>query len=1310
MPAKRNRHLKLIIITLFAFLIVAAFWRGDTLAEQRAAAQTAAPVQTPTPETAPMEGCLTCHNKIEPMHRYNARGDVFDELDEGKDAQGLTCTSCHGGNPAATTQKDAHVQPRFPKEWDCNQNGECSSRNPERTNTLLAKESREFVRFINPGDFRVVSQACGECHSDENRNASRSMMAHGAMLWGAALYNNGGYPIKDARFGESYSEEGNAQALIQQPAPTAEQRAFKGYLDILEPLPRWELSQPGNILRVFERGGRRRLEVALPDKEEENGKPDKGLSPRGLGTNNRTDPVYLGLQKTRLLDPTLNFLGTNDHAGDYRSAGCTACHVIYANDTSVAASGQYAAAGNQGFTQSADTSIPRRESGHPIKHQFTSQIPTQQCMTCHMHPGTNMVATYLGRTWWDNESDGKFMYPQDRQIDPSQADEARKLDKNPEAASLRGLWSDSVFLQTVGTDSFNRMLQRVQFADTHGHGWVYKNVYKKDRKGNLLDAQDQKVAADDPNKWNKAVHLQDIHLERGMHCVDCHFRQDSHGTGILYNEPRAAVEVGCIDCHGSMRSRANAITSGPAAMPVSDAERARREQQKRPTIGRDLTRLQFRGPDGRRRSVLEVLTRDARRKDADGNDVELKRGDVIQNSIVEPGKWWKVTQTADTVTPGNPDYNEKSAYAKTMQRDASTWGDLTATEERLAHRESSMTCYACHTSWVTSCFGCHLSMEANRKMPNRHNEGGDSRNFTSYNFQVIRDDIFMLGKDGTVTGHQVAPVRSSSAVLVSSRNQNREWIYHQQQTVSAEGFNGQAFNTHVPHTVRGRETQTCSDCHVSREKDNNAWLAQVMLQGTNFVNFMGRYIYVAAEHALEAVAVTEHSEPQAVYGSTLHRLAYKRNYDDFVRDGSELTEFYENKGRPEVLQVQVRGEYAYVAAGKGGLRVYDVAQIDHKGFSERIVTAPVSPLGQRFYVDTKYATAVAAPSTLAVDPARWRTVRNDDGTFRQVPPDEALRLNAEAKAAGKPAPAVNEEGAIHPLYAYLYIADREEGLILVNAATILDGDPRNNFLRRALTFNPGNALTGANNIAIAGNYAYVTTDRALVIVDLSTPLQPKVVQTVSFDSPKAVAVQFMYAFVVDRAGMHTVDISRLQSDSIVRRVEGATVPLGHAVDIYVARTYAYIANGSEGVAIVDVERPEQPRLDQMFNAGGALSDVHAVRVAMTNASLYGYVADGKNGLRVLQLTDPETMPTYAGFSPRPEPRLIATFKTKGPALHVSKGLDRDRAADESGNQIAVFGRRGARPFGFEEVMRMLRTESGTGDFFTVSDTPTRRSN
>ena len=84
---------------------------------------------------------------------------------------------------------------------------------------------------------------------------------------------------------------------------------LRGIVPYLDPLPRWEISQPGNVLRVFEHGEDR-------------------LSLRGFGTGNRTDPVFLGLQKTRLLDPTLNFLGTNDQPGDYRSSGCTAATAV----------------------------------------------------------------------------------------------------------------------------------------------------------------------------------------------------------------------------------------------------------------------------------------------------------------------------------------------------------------------------------------------------------------------------------------------------------------------------------------------------------------------------------------------------------------------------------------------------------------------------------------------------------------------------------------------------------------------------------------------------------------------------------------------------------------------------------------------------------------------------------------------------------------------------------------------------------------------------------------------------------------------
>jgi hypothetical protein len=133
-----------------------------------------------------------------------------------------------------------------------------------------------------------------------------------------------------------------------------------------------------------------------------------------------------------------------------------------------------------------------------------------------------------------------------------------------------------------------------------------------------------------------------------------------------------------------------------------------------------------------------------------------------------------------------------------------------------------------------------------------------------------------------------------------------------------------------------------------------------------------------------------------------------------------------------------------------------------------------------------------------------------------------------------------------------------------------------------------------------------------------------------------------------------------------------------------------VANGPEGLAIVDVENPESPRIEQMFNAGGVLNDTRAVQIGSVSASEYALVADGKNGLRVIQLISPDTVPGAQGFSPRPNPKLIATYRTKGEAICVSRGLERDRVVDETGGQTVVFGRRGAQPFHLDEMARFYR--------------------
>jgi hypothetical protein len=162
-----------------------------------------------------------------------------------------------------------------------------------------------------------------------------------------------------------------------------------------------------------------------------------------------------------------------------------------------------------------------------------------------------------------------------------------------------------------------------------------------------------------------------------------------------------------------------------------------------------------------------------------------------------------------------------------------------------------------------------------------------------------------------------------------------------------------------------------------------------------------------------------------------------------------------------------------------------------------------------------------------------------------------------------------------------------------------------------------------------------------------------------------------------------------------------------------------VAAGKQGLTILDIEKPEAPKVDQVYYkdeaTGVVLDDVTAVKVGMTNASMYAYVADGRNGLRVLQLTSSDDRDAdaghssweFLGFEAHPHPRLVAMYKTPGPALCISKGLDRDRAVDESGNQLGVFGRRGSRPMNLAEqqMMYLMPRADGTRALFYVEDAP-----
>jgi len=1303
----------------------------------------AAPAQqTPFEVDAKSEGCLSCHVRTDAMTMH------------ATPAVRLGCVDCHGGNPAikgdpdlgfeapayVAAREQAHVLPKYPETWHYP-----SSANPKRTYTLLNKESPEYVRFINPGDYRVAREACGACHLPVIEAAERSLMGSGAMLFGGAAYNNGIVPFKNYIFGEAYTRDGQPAKIVSPGNPpgelTAEQKA-RGALAALYPLPRWNVIPPdGTMFRVFERGGRnistQFAEVGLPNPSgiiqrlEEPGRPDLKQSNRGPGTGLRVSIPVLNIHKTRLNDPYTWFMGTNDQPGDYRHSGCTACHVVYANDREPRHSSIYASLGRDGQTITVDPTIankmehgsghgalkgedaggkaheggshsdkgksgesgkeqsgePMKEKGHPLQHVFTRAIPTSQCMNCHMHQPNIFLNSYLGYTMWDYESDAPKMWPE-KQKYPTSKEVHEVLERNPEGASPRGKWSDIDFLRNVY--DLNPELKDTQFADYHGHGWNFRGIFKRDREGNLLDAggnmatygtdKDHIVANDDPEKWRKAgegkfvpvgvnpgktVHLMDIHAEKGLQCADCHYAQDSHGNGLIYGEVANAIEIGCKDCHGTADKYPNLLTSGPAAPPK----------------GNNLALL--RNPDGQPRFEWKT--------GRNGRQV------LIQRSIVDPELSWEVSLVKDAVDPSSPNFNPKSARAKLMSKSGADDGSFgfgpgVPMEDR-AHKDPDLACFTCHLSWTTSCGGCHLPIEANWKTTMHHYEGEETRNFATYNPQVARDEMFQLGKHQTTKGNQVAPVRSTSALVLSSTNVNRERIYIQQPPISGIGFSSQAFAPHFPHTVRLNETKTCTDCHLSQADDNNAIMAQVMLLGTNFVNFVGLNAWTGLEGGFEAVRVTEWDEPQAVIGSYLQKYAYPDFYKLHVdKNKRELKNW--NRGqifdrklsgerrhveqfrnivqgtRDRVGCLQMRGEYMFVAEGRGGFKVYDIASVGNKGFSDPVISAPFSPLGQDIGVNTKNATCMALPTNQPIAPER------STPELREI----------------------NQEQPFLPIYHYAAVTDSVEGLIMVNVDTFVDGEQRNNNIKRAVTWNPDDVLKGARHITLAGEIAYIAADAGLVVVDLKDPLKPELTAVMPLTDARASAVQFRYLWVTDAEGLKLFDVTNLRKPVAV---PSGTVPLADARRIYLARTYAYVAAKAEGLVIVNIVRPEAPKIYLKETFGGQLNDAEDVIVGSTNASLFAYVADGRNGMKVLQLTSPSSQPNFYGFSPAPKPELIAWAKTPSPALAMSKGLDRDRGVDETGGQMAVFGRLGSRPFTRPEMEKLFINRRGIP--FKVTD-------
>ncbi|HWU89726.1 MAG TPA: hypothetical protein VN253_20830, partial [Kofleriaceae bacterium] len=335
---------------------------------------------------------------------------------------------------------------------------------------------------------------------------------------------------------------------------------------------------------------------------------------------------------------------------------------------------------------------------------------------------------------------------------------------------------------------------------------------------------------------NGSTRQMDVHFERGMHCIDCHFLQDVHGDGHLYSTNWDAIEIECEDCHGA-NARATLITSGPNG-------------------GNDL----------------RLAKNDDHRP-----FFEEKDGAIIQRSRVTPGVFWKIPQTVDQQNPYAREAHDDRHLAPPGQ--GSTFAGAQGSSELVS---AKLECAACHGSWIHNCMGCHVDINAGDPQRSFVDAAGNITktpgenevwlsNFNNpghINFQLLGllRSPFLLGVGSSTEKGRLAPFRSSMQVHVSvtdaTRNtlvDNATFTTFQARDANSGRMNvatsGVAMNQTMPHTVRPSEARGCESCHPLVDGQNRIrnehLLAQTYGLGTGAYPYVGDWGIAAGAGGLE---------------------------------------------------------------------------------------------------------------------------------------------------------------------------------------------------------------------------------------------------------------------------------------------------------------------------------------------------------------------------------------------------------------------------------------------------------------------------
>ncbi len=715
---------------------------------------------------ASISSCMKCHNGSTDSH-YDGPGIRDPHPFPG--AAGLSCVTCHGGNPQGGDQAGSHVPPP----------PEIGDREFQRTNrkayfnrltlTGLDKFNSydvngvtynpvDFIQFINPGDLRVVnaSKGCGACHESHGEMVQQSLLATEAGILSGALYGIG-----------VNNKVAASQGLY---TDTASDTGFRAITD-----PDWvfNASNTGAVGELVEFPTYSAFGKIGPNQLHQSADYDVATLASYLQSDNSvlSDSPLAQIFHEQVAftcgDCHLGSAGANDRYGDYRSSGCTACHMPYSLD---------------GRSRSQDPNVPKNEPLDPddidepehahvrthrimsVKKTFSNGesiegIDDYACAGCHQ--GSNRtVMQYWGI----------------------------RLDQNQDVRRGEQYPANPVSYKTTRNDTrlFDPDVGNRTFNGRNANQYLLEEDYDG-------DGRDDTPA--------------DVHYEAGLGCIDCHGSFDLHGGDVtnpngggLKSRMEHGVRIRCESCHGSHAGYAVA-KSGLAF----DGQI------------RDLAV----GADG---NIIDHVVREA-----DGHYYLTSRVTGVKHfvpqtmdTIVDNGKVNPLTQAAIYSERASYSMGRKDGNAATGIGPQQTGGSLNT----FSHMDS-MSCASCHSAWTNNCVGCHLEGEYSTNQNNFSNITGERivfrEKFTDFVYQS--PVLFQLGVGPDNKIHPIAP-STQMFFRYEDRNNDRSQVF----TFSdrngggsnpAVSFPSMSHNTMLAHSIRGKVTATkegpryCVSCHLT---------------------------------------------------------------------------------------------------------------------------------------------------------------------------------------------------------------------------------------------------------------------------------------------------------------------------------------------------------------------------------------------------------------------------------------------------------------------------------------------------------------